>query len=189
VMGRYPRGAATRGGPLPAGGRYPRGAATRGGLLPAGGCYRQGAATRRGLLRGLLPAGGPLPAGGRYPRGAATRGGDGSPSTRFVDAAGLGTETRRPSQPQLRERAATFASASDLPASTPLQCGEATLFDTSWPHAGPPVNVDAPMRNTIFIALTGGSHARRKRTYDAPIYTEAAQKRCDEQNRKLARKE
>jgi hypothetical protein len=114
---------------------------------------------------------------------------DGSPSTRFVDAAGLGTETRRPSQPQLRERAATFASASDLPASTPLQCGEATLFDTSWPHAGPPVNVDAPMRNTIFIALSGGSHARRKRTYDAPIYTEAAQKRCDEQNRKLARKE
>jgi len=114
---------------------------------------------------------------------------DGSPSTRFVDATGMGCETRRPSQPQLRERAATFASASDLPAGPPLMCGEATLFDTSWPHAGPPVNASAPVRNTIFIALTGGSHARRKRTYDAPIYTEAAQKLCDEQNRKLARKE
>jgi hypothetical protein len=46
--GPLPRGAA------PAGGRYPRGAATRGGPLPAGGRYPRGAATPQFLLRGTL---------------------------------------------------------------------------------------------------------------------------------------
>ena len=86
----------------------------------------------------------------------------------------------RPSlAPQLRERAATFASASDLPAGPPLMCGEATLFDTSWPHAGPPVNAcTARARESIPKAVEPRPLPRRERVWIFELLASAAHRRA-----------